>query len=278
MTPSITIYLLPVVIFFFVLELLYSYKEDKHLYATRDTLNNLSLGLGTLITQTFSKLLIFYAFRYAYKFHAVSLSNSWRVWILAFLACELCYYWFHRASHEVNWFWVSHVVHHSSEQFNLSVAVRLPWFPHLTGKFLFWIWMPVLGFNPVMIMLIMQLEDFYQGFLHTKTVQKLPAIVEYIFNTPSHHRVHHSSNFEYLDKNHGGVIILFDRLFGTFGKEVTTPSYGLTYKKGSDNVIHIMFHEWTDLFKKASKAGSFKNAINYFIKAPGWSHDGSTKQ
>ena len=276
MTPN-TFYFIPVAAFFFLLELLYSYIEDKHLYAKRDTLNNIAIGIGTFITQALTKILVFYAFQFAFRFHMIAIGETYWAWALVFLACEFTFYWFHRASHEINWFWASHIVHHSSEEYNLSVAIRLPWFPQLTGKFLFWIWMPLLGFHPIMIMLIMQIQDFYQGFLHTKTVNKLPRLFEYIFNTPSHHRVHHSSNFEYLDKNHGAVLIVFDRLFGTFAEEMITPVYGVTSSSHANNIGSIMFHEWADLFKKASKAGSLKNAINYFIKAPGWSHDGSSK-
>ena len=277
MTPNTTFYFIPVVVFFFLLELLYSYFEDKHLYAKRDTFNNLIIGAGTFITSALSKILVFYVFQFASRFHMITIGETWWAWILVFLGSELTFYWFHRASHEINWFWASHVVHHSSDEYNLSVAVRLPWFPQLTGKFLFWIWMPLLGFHPIMILVIMQMQDFYQGFLHTKTINKLPRFFEFIFNSPSHHRVHHSSNFEYLDKNHGGVLILFDRIFGTYAEETITPVYGLTSSTQDNTIGSIMFHEWTDLFKKAFKAGSLKNAINYFIKAPGWSPDGSSK-
>ena len=277
MIPNTTIYFIPVVVIFFLLELLYSYIEDKHLYAKRDTLNNIAIGAGTFITQALSKILVFYAFQFAFRFHMIIIGETWWAWILVLLGSEFTFYWFHRASHEINWFWASHVVHHSSDEYNLTVAIRLPWFPQLTGKFLFWIWMPILGFHPIMILLVMQMQDFYQGFLHTKTVNKLPRFFEYIFNTPSHHRVHHSSNFEYLDKNHGGVLILFDRIFGTYAEETVAPVYGITSPSHANNIGSIMFHEWTDLFKKAFKAGSFKNAINYFIQAPGWSHDGSSK-
>ena len=276
MKSTSTIYLILTVVFFFFLELIYSYKEEKHLYAPRDTLNNIFIGIVTYLSQAFSKLLVFYFFQLAFQFRVVSLGNSWWVWVLAFLASDFAFYWFHRLSHEISWFWASHVVHHSSEEFNLSVAIRLPWFPQLTGKFLFWIWIPFLGFDPIMMMLIMQVQDFYQGFLHTKTVQKLPGILEFIFNTPAHHRVHHSSNPEYLDKNYGAVLIVFDRIFGTFADETIKASFGLTTKRKSDQIFRIMFHEWINLFKKASKSGSIKNAINYFIKPPGWSHDGSS--
>ena len=277
MIPSITTRLLPIIIFFFLIELIYSAKENKHLYSKRDTVNNLVIGIVTFITQALSKLFVFYFFQLAFRYRLLDFSNSVFTWALAFLGCELTSYWFHRASHEISWFWASHVVHHSSEEYNLSVAVRLPWFTQFTGKFLFWIWMPLLGFEPAIILIIMQVEDFYMGLLHTKTIYKFPKFFEFIFNTPSHHRVHHSKDLAYMDKNYGSMMIIFDRAFGTFAEETMTPSYGLSNKTESSNIGTIMFGEWADLFKKASHSGSFKNAIRYFLMAPGWSHDGSSK-
>lgn len=277
MLRNFTPYLVSVIALLFLLEFFYSYRADKHLYTKKDTLNNISIGVVTLLSETVSKFLVFFLFGAAFKYHVFTIGHAWWAWILTFIGSELAFYWFHRASHEINWFWASHVMHHSSEEYNYSVAVRTPWFPQFTGKFLFWIWMPVLGFEPIMIMLVMQLQYLYQGILHTKTVGKLPAFIEYAFNTPSHHRVHHSCNLEYLDKNHAGVLILLDRIFGTFAEEKSMPVYGLSVKTRNETISSIVFHEWIALFKNASKAGSFKNSLYYAIMPPGWSHDGSTK-
>ncbi len=277
MAPLLGIYVVPVIIILLVIEMVHSYKEEKQLFNRKNTISNLLVGAGYFVSTVASKAIMFFIFQWAYTHKLFNFSNNWLTWILAFIAADFSYYIYHRVSHEVNWFWASHVVHHSSEEFNLSVAFRLPWLTHLTGYFAFWIWMPFLGFSPYITTLAIQACFLYQAFLHTKVIGKLHPVVEYIFNTPSHHRVHHSSNLEYLDKNHSGVLIIWDRLFGTYAEEKTTPVYGLTTKLESNNPVVIVFHEWKDILQKAKKAGSLKNAINYFIKSPGWSHDGSTQ-
>lgn len=277
MITPITIITIPVLVLLFIIEVIHSYKEDKHLYTRKDTLNNMAIGIGYFACNMLSKGLLFFVFQWASKFSLFHISQTWYVWIIAILAADLSFYWYHRASHEVGWFWAIHVVHHSSEEFNLSVAFRLPWATNISGSFLFWIWMPLIGFSPITTLLCIQLCLFYQTFLHTETVRKLPGLIESVFNTPSHHRVHHSSNFKYLDKNHGGVLIIWDKLFGTFQKEEEKPRYGLTKKFESYNPVTITFHEWMSMFKKMVRSGSFTNAVNYLIQPPGWSHDGSTK-
>lgn len=276
MIPSISIYLLLLLVVVFLAEMIHSYKDDKQLYTGKDTLQSLLIGAGYFTSTLFSKLIMIYAFQAVYKYHIFNFRENWFTWVLAFIAADFSYYLYHLVSHKVNWFWASHVVHHSSEEFNISVAFRLPWIKHFDGDFIFWIWMPLLGCNVFMTLLTMQLVHIYQGFLHTKLVGKLHPVVEYIFNTPSHHRVHHSSNLEYLDKNHGGVLIIWDRLFNSFKAETVTPVYGLTKKLVSNKPFKVIFQEWKAMFVKASKTHSFKLAICYFIKSPGWSHDGSS--
>jgi sterol desaturase/sphingolipid hydroxylase (fatty acid hydroxylase superfamily) len=270
-----------VAIFFLVIllivEAIHSYRENTHLYRRKDTLSNLAVGIGYFVCNIPSKGLQFFIFQWASKFSLMHFSERWYVWIVAILAADFSYYWNHRASHEVGWMWAVHVVHHSSEEYNLSTAFRLPLFKNFTGGFLFWIWMPLAGFNPAMTFVCFQLCHLYQALLHTEIIRKLHPLIESIFNTPSHHRVHHSSNFKYLDKNHGGVLIIWDKLFGTFQKEEEKPVFGLTKKLESYNPVTITFHEWITLFKKMVHSGSFINALNYLIQPPGWSHDGSTK-
>jgi len=277
MITALTFFTIPIVIFLFVMEVLHSYKEDKHLYKRKDTVSNIGIGLGYFASNILSKGVLFYLFQLAFKFSVFQMPREWYAWIIAFLAADFSYYWYHRASHEIGWFWAVHVVHHSSEEYNLSIGFRLPWATHISGSFLFWIWMPLIGFNPTMTLLCVQLSLFYQTFLHTETVKKLPAFIERVFNTPSHHRVHHSSDFKYLDKNHGGTLIIWDKIFGTFQKEEEKPRYGLTQKLASYNPVVITFHEWIAMFRKMVCSGSLKYAFNYLIQPPGWSHDGSSK-
>ena len=277
MLTGIPLFIVPILLVLFLVEVIYSYKEEKHLYQQKDTLSNIVVGIGFFLSNLLSKIVMLFAFQFIYRFHLLKISDAWYIGIIAFLACDFSYYWFHRASHEISWFWAAHVVHHSSEQYNLSVALRLPWTMNITGQYLFWIWMPLLGFSPIMTIVCLEICLYYQAFLHTETIKKLPALVEYIFNTPSHHRVHHSSNFKYLDKNHSGVLMIWDKIFGTFQEEEEKPVYGLTKKIESHNPVVIVFHEWIGMFKKAVRGGSVRNAINYIIQPPGWSHDGSSK-
>jgi hypothetical protein len=136
--------------------------------------------------------------------------------------------------------------------------------------------MPLVGFHPIWILFMQQLSLIYQFWIHTETVHHCPRWVEFFFNTPSHHRVHHGSDLKYLDKNHGGILIIWDRIFGSFQPEQERPTYGLTKNINSFNPFVIAFRTWGDLFTKAVHSGSLKNGVNYFIKPPGWSHDGSS--
>ena len=155
--------------------------------------------------------------------------------------------------------------------------MRQTWTGNATGAFLFWAWMPLVGFHPIWILFMQQISLIYQFWIHTETVRKLPAPVEFVFNTPAHHRVHHGSDLKYLDKNHAGILIIWDRLFGSFQPEEERPVYGLTKNIESYNPALIAFKTWGELFKKALNSGSVKNGLHYFIKPPGWSHDGSSK-
>ncbi len=277
MAPEILYYAIPGFLILLLLEAWYSWKEQKSLYETKDTWSSLAMGIGNVISGFVAKLVVLGALVFVYQFRFFTLGYAWWVWVLAFFADDLSYYWFHRASHHVRWFWASHVIHHSSQHYNLSTALRQTWTGNLTGTFLFWLWMPLVGFDPIIVMLMQQISLIYQFWIHTEAVHKLPRPVEYIFNTPSHHRVHHARDLKYLDKNHAGILIIWDRMFNTFVEEEERPTYGLTRNISTYNPIMIAFHEWGDMFRKMARAGSLKNAINYLVKPPGWSHDGSTK-
>ncbi len=278
MPPAILYYAIPGFIILLSLEAWFSYREQKHLYHTKDTWGSLGLGIGNVVVGFATKALIFGLFSFLYQFRIFNLdAGYWWFWVLLFLADDFSYYWFHRISHNVNWFWASHVVHHSSKHYNLAAALRQTWTGNATGSFLFWAWMPLVGFHPVWVLFMQQISLIYQFWIHTETVKKLPAIFEWILNTPSHHRVHHGSDLKYLDKNHGGVLIIWDRIFGSFQAEEERPTYGLTTNIESYNPVVIAFKTWGDLIRQAKRSGSFKNAIGYFIHPPGWSHDGSSK-
>lgn len=278
MPPAILLYAIPGFVLLLSIEAWFSYRENKHLYEKRDTWASLGLGIGNVAIGFAMKAAVFGLFTLLYNYRLFSLDvSAWWFWVLLFFADDLSYYWFHRTAHNMNWFWASHVVHHSSQHYNLAAALRQTWTGSLTGSFLFWAWMPLVGFPPVWVLFMQQISLIYQFWIHTETVKKLPRFFEAVFNTPSHHRVHHGSDLKYLDKNHGGILIIWDRWFGTFQPEEEKPTYGLTKNIGSFNPAKIALTTWVDLFNCVNKAGSFTTGIKYLVKPPGWSHDGSTK-
>jgi sterol desaturase/sphingolipid hydroxylase (fatty acid hydroxylase superfamily) len=274
MPPALLYYAIPGFLLLLSLEAWISYKQNRHLYETWDTWGSLGLGIGNVIVGFVTKAMIFGLFTFLYKYRVFNLDDTrlW-FWVLLFFADDLSYYWFHRAAHNINWFWASHVVHHSSKYYNLAAALRQTWTGNLTGAFLFWAWMPLLGFQPVWILFVQQISLIYQFWIHTETVYKLPKPLEFILNTPSHHRVHHGSDLKYLDRNHGGILIIWDRLFGSFQPEEERPTYGLTKNMDSFNPVVVALKTWNELFRQAFTSGSIKNAVSYFIQPPGWSHD-----
>ncbi|MFB9217002.1 sterol desaturase family protein [Vibrio sinaloensis] len=163
---------------------------------------------------------------------------------------DFCYYWFHRASHRVRWMWAAHVAHHSSENMNFSTAFRQSLMYPLAGMWLFWVPLVIIGFEPKWVVFVVLLNLGLQFFVHTQWIDKLGPI-EKVFNTPSHHRVHHGTNPQYIDKNYAGVLIVWDKLFGTYEPEVETVRYGVTKPVNSFNPITVTFHEWRELWADA---------------------------
>jgi sterol desaturase/sphingolipid hydroxylase (fatty acid hydroxylase superfamily) len=258
---------------FFVLiglELLAGLISGKKLYRLNDAISNISCGIGNQVLGVFFGMLTFGGYAFAYG-HArfFSIEPTPLNWFLLFLGVDLAYYWFHRLSHEINFIWATHIVHHQSEDYNLSVALRQSWFQTL---FSWWFYIPlaVLGFSPLMILSVAAVNTLYQFWIHTQMIKKLPAFIEFIFNTPSHHRVHHGVNPQYIDKNHAGSLIIWDRIFGTFEKENEEVVYGITTPLRSFNPFYANFHYWKELIDISKKAPSFKEKMSVFIKSPGW--------
>jgi sterol desaturase/sphingolipid hydroxylase (fatty acid hydroxylase superfamily) len=277
MAPEILYFAIPGFVVLLLLEAWFSWKEHKQFYEVKDTFSSLAMGIGNVISGLLAKIVVLAAFTFVYEYRLLTLPFTWWMWMLAFFADDFSYYWFHYVSHNMRWFWASHVVHHSSQRYNLSTALRQTWTGNLTGSFVFWMWMPLIGFHPIVVVLMQQVSLIYQFWIHTEAIDKLPRPIEFVFNTPSHHRVHHGSNLKYLDKNHGGVLIIWDRLFGTFQPEEERPVYGLTKNISTYNPVRIAFKEWMDMFNQALRSRSVRHGINYIIRPPGWSHDGSSK-
>lgn len=271
-------YAIPGFIILLIAEVIITARQQKDYYDAKDTAGSLAMGIGNVIVGFVGKAIVFGAFSLVYQFRlfTVDMTQAW-AWVVLFFADDFSYYWFHRISHGSRYFWASHVVHHSSQKYNLGTALRQTWTGNITGAFVFWLWLPLVGFSPVAIMTMQAISLLYQFWIHTEHINKLPAPIEFIFNTPSHHRVHHGSDLAYLDKNHAGVLIIWDRLFGTFESESNRPTYGLTTNLTSHNPVKIAFHEWTAIGRDISRAGSLRNTIGYIFGPPGWSHDGSRK-
>jgi sterol desaturase/sphingolipid hydroxylase (fatty acid hydroxylase superfamily) len=213
-------------------------------------------------------------FVWAHRVATVPLDTWWGLALL-FLGEEFTYYWFHRGSHEIRWLWASHVTHHTPEQIHLGSAFRLGATDVLSGGWLYHMPLILLGFNPLAVGGMLALNLHYQFWIHTDVIGRLGPL-EWVFNTPSHHRVHHASNAEYLDRNYGGIVIIWDRLFGTFAREEpeTRIVYGLVHPIGSLNPLRIMFHEWGAIAGDTFRANSWRERVNVLFGRPGGSSSG----
>lgn len=238
-------------------------------YDVKDTATSISMGLGNLVINVGWKLVVAAVYVGVYELTPLRIpSDAWWAWVLLFFADDLAYYWFHRVSHEVRVFWASHVVHHSSEHYNLSTALRQTWVP--MTSFMFWIPLALLGFKPWMIILEQSISLTFQFFIHTERVRRLPRAVEAVLNTPSHHRVHHGSNEIYLDRNYGGILIIWDRLFGTFQREGERVRYGLTKNIQTHIPTRVAFHEYAAIAHDLRHARSWHERAGYVFGGPGW--------
>ncbi len=243
-------------------------------YERRDTVTSLSLGLMNVAINAGTKLLTIPFFLVLYAHRIADIGGAWWSWIILFFAEDCCYYWFHRVHHEVRVFWAAHVNHHSSQRYNFSTALRQPLLTPFTGP-IFWAPLPLLGFPVWMVLTAQAWSLIYQFWLHTESVRTLGPL-EWVLNTPSHHRVHHGKNVRYLDRNHGGVLIIWDRLFGTFAREDETVVYGLTKDIATFNVLRVGFHEVAAIGRDVARAPGLGAKLGYLFAPPGWSHDGST--
>lgn len=242
-------------------------------YTPKDTAASLSMGLGFLAISAAAKVAAYGGYYWLYQFRLFEIAPVWWAWLLLLVAEDFFYYWYHRTHHEIRFLWAAHVNHHSSTHYNLSTALRQSWTTPFTG-WLFWAPLPLLGFSVEMIVIQQAVSLLYQYWLHTELIGKL-GWFGVLFNTPSHHRVHHGRNVEYLDRNHGGIFILWDKLFGTFEPERAPVDYGLTKNIETYNPVRIAFHEWTSMLRDALHATSWRGRLGYLVMPPGWREDGA---
>ena len=257
--PDLVQLAIPAFIFLVLAEAIFAALMRRDLYEERDTAASLTMGIGNVLISLASKGLVFGIFTWVRHFAFFQIGYQWWAWVLAFFADDFSYYWFHRTSHECRFFWASHVVHHSSQRYNLSTALRQTW----TGgffSFVFWLWMPLAGFQPIMIFTMQAISLLYQFWVHTELVKRMGAL-ELLLNTPSHHRVHHATNPQYIDRNHAGILIIWDRWFGSFEPEQEPCIYGLTTNIDTYNPIRIAFHEWTDIWRDVQRSVSLRDKL-----------------
>ncbi|MEZ4972799.1 MAG: sterol desaturase family protein [Cyclobacteriaceae bacterium] len=226
-------------------------KNLKNLYGKKDFLASLSIGLGNLLVNALCKVGLFYVVVFFYNLTPFSIPPTWWSYLLCLVALDFFRYWAHRIAHEQRFWWSTHVVHHSSEHYNFSVSFRLSWTQNL--KLIFFMPIALMGFHPLVFFITHQIEVLYQFWIHTELIRKLPRPIEYIFTTPSHHRVHHAVNEKYIDKNYGSTFIIWDRMFGTFQKEEEPARYGITKPVNSFNPFVLVFHAWGDLLGDLAK-------------------------
>jgi sterol desaturase/sphingolipid hydroxylase (fatty acid hydroxylase superfamily) len=271
MIPAV-LYAVPAFLLLIVMEFL-SFRflpdDEERGYEARDTATSLSMGLGSQIVGVPWKLLTAILFAGLYVVSPVKLDpGDWWVWVLLFFLDDFAYYWFHRLHHEVRVFWAGHVVHHSSQFFNLSTALRQSWTPMTALPF--WLGLAALGFPPWMIFLQQSISLAYQFFLHTERIDRLPRPVEWFFNTPSHHRVHHGANEPYLDRNYGGILIIWDRMFKSFEPEGERVRYGLTTNIETYNPLKVATHEYAAIWRDLRTAKTWRHRAGYLFGRPGW--------
>ena len=260
---------LPIVIVFILIEVLFSSLNNKKLYRKNDTLCTIGLLTGNILMVFLVKGITLAIHIYLYQYRILDLSSLipiWMMWILAFVLIDLVFYFYHRVSHRSRFLWAVHMSHHSSEEMNFAVSFRQAWLGPIS-KIPFFIFLPIVGVDPTIIAIAGVISTLWGIVGHTQIIKNLGPF-EYIFNTPSHHRVHHGSNKQYIDKNYGNLLIVWDRMFGTFEPEKESVKYGLVKNVKTFNPIKITFMEWSNILKDIKNSNNIKESLYLFFGPP----------
>ncbi|GAA2789122.1 sterol desaturase family protein [Kitasatospora paracochleata] len=269
--PDVVLWSIPAFVLLTVVEMV-SYRfhpdDEEQGYAAKDTATSLGMGLGSLFFDAGWKIPIALAYSALYELTPLRVPVLWWTVPLMLLAQDFCYYWQHRGHHVVRILWASHVVHHSSRHYNLSTALRQPW----TGatSWVFYVPMVLAGVHPAALAFCSSVNLVYQFWIHTERIDRLARPIEYVLNTPSHHRVHHASQGGYLDRNFGGILILFDRMFGSFTPETDRPVFGLTKNITTHNPLRVATHEYAAIARDVAGARTWGDRVRHLTKGPGW--------
>lgn len=268
----------PLFMILIAIEMLAGRKYGVAKYEMRDTGVNILTSIGASFERVAAAVAYGVLLLFFYEYRVFDPEFSWGLVAVCFVLYDLTYYWKHRFEHRIRWAWASHVVHHSSQHLNLSTAYRQTWTFFFTGLIFLQIPLVLLGFHPLIIAFCAATNLIYQTYIHMQMIKKMPRWFEAIMNTPSHHRVHHGTQPQYLDANYAGVFIIWDRIFGTFVPEDESEPvrFGLVQNLATFNVFTVQFHEWRGMFKDAFQPNiTLKNRLCYLFKPPGWTHDGS---
>lgn len=263
---------IPVFLLLIFVEYRVGKRRGRQLYRLHDTLTNLSIGIGNQAVGLFFKALLLGVYFWLYQRFGLfkeALAPSWWSVLLCLVLFDGAYYWAHRWSHEWNFLWGAHVVHHQSEEYNLSVALRQSWFHSVLAFFIF-LPLPILGFDPLVFFGVGAVVTLYQFWIHTKAIDRMPAWFEFVFNSPTHHRVHHAIDPKYIDKNHAAIFILWDRIFGTFKEEEEEPTYGITTPLNSRNPFWANVHYYLEMWDLIKKAPRWRDKWRVLFARPGW--------
>jgi sterol desaturase/sphingolipid hydroxylase (fatty acid hydroxylase superfamily) len=243
-------------------------------YVFKDAAASISLGVFNLVMRALTAVMVAAVSFKAYELRLFDLSPMvWWSWPLLWLAEDFTFYWYHRCSHRVRFMWADHVNHHSSQHYNLSTALRQPVLG-MVWDWAFWLPLVLIGFHPVAVALVAGLNLLYQFWIHTESVQRI-GVFEHFMNTPSHHRAHHGSNPEYIDKNYGGWLIVWDKCFGTFAPETVPVRYGLVHNISSHHPFTVITHEWAYMFRQAWNAKGLRRKLGWIFGPPEYSGGGA---
>jgi sterol desaturase/sphingolipid hydroxylase (fatty acid hydroxylase superfamily) len=269
MPVNLIVLAIPVFFLLIALELAITRVQEKDYYSLSDSISDIGTGMISQLVDVFLKTALFAGYLYVYAHRVTTLdAKSVTVWVLGFIGVDFLYYWFHRMSHEVNAFWAAHVVHHQSEEFNLAVALRQGAFQS-SFSWVFYLPLAWIGLPPLLFLTLSSINTLYQFWVHTRAIGRLGPL-EWVLNTPSHHRVHHGRNPKYIDRNHAGTLIVWDRMFGTFAREEEEPVYGITTPLASWDPVWANVHYWADLGRRARRASRVADKLRLFVMPPGW--------
>lgn len=246
-------------------------------YLAKDARTSILMGVGSMVSTTVIKVVMFVVYIAVWTYVAPwHVPGAWWGLLISVVLVDFAYYWNHRFVHRARVGWAAHQAHHSSTYMNFSTALRQKWNPWF--EFFFFLPLPLVGVSPAAVYIAFSINLIYQFFVHTETIQRLPRPVELVFNTPSHHRVHHGSDPIYLDKNYAGILIVWDRMFGTFQPELFRPKYGLTHPVETYNLIKLQYGDYADLWRDVRDARRWRDRLGYLFRPPGWAPAGETRE